>query len=236
MANNCFNFKQFTINQDKCAFKVGTDGVLLGAAANVSEAKQILDIGTGTGLIALMLAQRCNADIVALEPDASSFNQACSNISASKWQGRIKVINTTLQDYNPGSVKFDLIVSNPPFFSDSLRNPDMAKASARHNDTLNNEDLLKGVNRLLATGGRLQVIMPYAEGNILIADAQEYGLFCNNILKIKPLPTSEIRRLILTFSRQKLKVAERFLTIEHGKRHEFTEEYKNLTKEFYLKF
>lgn len=241
MANNFFSFKQFTIYQDKCVFKVGTDGVLLGAAADVSTAKHILDIGTGTGLIALMLAQRSMADIAAIEPDEDSFNQACSNVEMSKWKERISVINTTLQDFDPGILRFDLIVSNPPFFSDSLKNPDNAKAAARHNDSLKNEDLLEGVNRLLAPdsyreGGRFQVIMPYVEGNILIADAQEYGLYCNRILKIKPLPTSEIRRVILTFSRQKQKTAEKFLTIEHGRRHEFTEEYKNLTKDFYLKF
>jgi len=241
MANNYFSFKQFTIYQDQCAFKVGTDGVLLGAAADISEANHILDIGTGTGLIALMMAQRCEAEIIAIEPDYDSFRQACSNISQSKWKERIKVVNSNLQDFDQGTPGFDLIVSNPPFFSDSLRNPDQGKASARHKDLLKNEDLLKGVNRLLAPdsyreGGRFQVIMPYAEGLVLIAEAQEHGLYCNNMLKIKPLQTSEIRRLILTFSRQKRKATEQFLTIEHGKRHEFTEEYRNLTKDFYLKF
>jgi tRNA1Val (adenine37-N6)-methyltransferase len=236
MANNYFSFKQFTIYQNRCAFKVGTDGVLLGAIAEVSGAKNILDIGTGTGLVALMLAQRSDAEIVAIEPDPGSYSQACSNAENSKWKTRIKVINTSLQNYNPVSLKFDLIVSNPPFFSDSIRNPDQVKAAARHNDLLSNDDLLKGASRLMAEGGRLQVIMPYAEGSILIAEAQEYGLYCNSILKIKPLPTSEIRRLILSFSGKKQKVKERFLTIEHGKRHDFTEDYRNLTKDFYLKF
>jgi tRNA1Val (adenine37-N6)-methyltransferase len=236
MANNYFNFKQFTIYQDKCAFKVGTDGVLLGVCTDVSDAKNILDIGTGTGLIALMLAQRCEASITAIEPDHNSFEQACINIGQSKWKERIKVVNARLQDFDPGNLKFDLIVTNPPYFTGSLKNPDPGKATARHNDTLKSNELLKGAERLMTEGGRLQVIMPYVEGNIFIAEAQEYGLYCNNILKIKPLPTSEIRRLILTFSRQKQKVSEKFLTIEHGKRHEFTEEYKNLTKDFYLNF
>jgi len=236
MANNYFSFKHFTIYQYQCAFRVGTDGVLLGAAADISGAKQILDIGTGTGLIAVMLAQRSDAYITAIEPDHDSFVQACTNVKNSKWASRIKIVNASLQEYDPSGIKFDLIVSNPPFFSDSLRNPDMAKAAARHNYTLNNEDLLKGTERLIAEHGKFQVIMPYVEGNILIAEAQYYGLYCYKILKIKPLPTSEIRRLILTFSRQRQKVSEKFLTIEHGKRHEFTEEYKNLTKDFYLKF
>ncbi len=235
MANNYFSFKQFTVYQDRCAFKVGTDGVLLGACANISGARSILDIGTGTGLIALMLAQRCEAEITAIELDRASFEQACSNVESSKWKDRIKVINTAIQDYFPGSAKFDLIVSNPPFFIDSLPNPDQLKAAARHNIQMNNEDLLSGVSRLMAEGGRFQVIMPYVEGNILIAEAQSFGLYCINILKIKPLPTSEIRRMILTFSREKIKTHESFLTIEHGKRHEFTEEYKALTRDFYLK-
>jgi tRNA1Val (adenine37-N6)-methyltransferase len=202
----------------------------------VSGVKNILDIGTGTGLIALMLAQRSEAEIVAIEPDEDSFRQAFSNVEMSIWKGRVRVVNKSLQDFHPEMLQFDLIVSNPPFFSDSLKNPDLGKAAARHNDTLKNEDLLKGVNKLLATGGRLQVILPYTEGIILIAEAQEYGLYCNNIIKIKPLPTSEVRRIILTFSGEKRRPHESFLTIEQGRRHEFTEEYKNLTKDYYLKF
>lgn len=236
MANSYFHFKQFTINQDKCTFKVGTDGVLMGACADVAGAGKILDIGTGTGLIALMLAQRSNAEITAIEPDHDSYEQACDNVRQSKWHERIKVVKTDLQNYDPGDVRFNLIVTNPPWFTDSLRNPDAGKAATRHNVTLDNAGLLKGVARLFGDDGRFQVIMPYVEGNIFIAEAREHGLFCNSILKIKPLPTSEVRRLILAFSRKRLKPAERFLTIEYGKRHEFTEEYINLTKDFYLKF
>lgn len=236
MANNYFSFKQFTVFQDRCAFRVGTDGVLLGACTDITDARSILDIGTGTGLIALMLAQRSEAEITAIEPDRNSFEQACSNVENSKWGNRIKVINTLLQDYFPGPTKYDLVVSNPPFFTDSLPNPDQVKAATRHNIQMNNEELLSGVSRLIAAGGRFQVIMPYVEGNILIAEAQAFGMYCVNILKIKPLPTSEVRRLILTFSREKINTHESFLTIEHGKRHGFTEEYKNLTKDYYIKF
>jgi len=235
MASNYFIFKQFTINQAKAAFKVGTDGVLLGASADVSGVSRILDIGSGTGLIAIMLAQRCHADIVAIEPDYDSYIQCGENVNHCRWKERIRVENSTLQDYNPDE-KFDLIVANPPYFSDSLKNPDPRKSDSRHNDSLTNDELLTGVSGLMAEGGRLQVIMPYTEGNILIADANMYGFYCNNILKIKPLPASEIRRMILTFSKQRLIPTEKFLTIEHGKRHEFTEEYINLTKDFYLKF
>ncbi len=236
MANDYFSFKQFTIFQNNSAFKVGTDGVLLGAIADVTGAERILDIGSGTGLISIMLAQRCNATITAIEPDDDSFIQTCENVNMCKWHNRINAEHVRLQDFNPGLVKFDLIVTNPPYFCDSLRNPDPRKSISRHNDSLTSEEILSNVTRLLNDDGRLQLIMPYVEGNIFIAEAAVYGLFCNSILKIRPLPTSDISRLILTFSRFQKKPVERFLTIEHGNRHEFTQEYINLTKEFYLKF
>jgi tRNA1Val (adenine37-N6)-methyltransferase len=236
MSGIYFSFKQFTINQEKAAFKVGTDGVLLGAASDVVGVKKILEIGTGTGLIALMLAQRSEAEIVALEPDYESYKQACENINLSKWNSRIKVVNSDLQNYIPEAEKFNLIVTNPPYFSDSLKNPDPRKSSTRHNDSLTSVELLMGANRLIQENGKLQLILPYVEGNIFITEAVNYGFYCNSILKIRPLPDSEIRRLILTFSRKKTLPTEKFLTIEKGKRHEFTEEYINLTREFYLNF
>jgi len=236
MSNNNFSFKEFTIFQDKAAFKVGTDGVLLGAYADIANKKRILDIGSGTGLLAIMLAQRSGAEIVTIEPDQESFFQACDNVSGCKWSSKIKVVNTDLQSYDPGTGNFDLIVTNPPYFSNSLKNPDPRKSATRHNDSLSSDDLLSGVTQLLAERGIFQLIMPYVEGTIFIAEASNYGLFCNNILKIRPLPSSEIRRAIMTFSREKLKATEKFLTIESGARHEFTEDYKNLTKDFYLKF
>jgi tRNA1Val (adenine37-N6)-methyltransferase len=236
MSNSYFSFKQFTVKQDKAAFKVGTDGVILGAISDITGTQRILDIGTGSGLIALMLAQRCDAEIVAIEPDNGSFEQAYDNAKESLWGDRIKVLNTSLQDYLPTEEKFDLIVVNPPFFSDSLKNPDPRLSAARHNDNLKSEDILTGAGRLLNTNGKLQLILPYVEGNIFIAEAAGHGFYCINIVKIKPLRTSEIRRVVLTFSREKLKPSESFLTIERGPRHEFTDEYLNLTKDFYLKF
>jgi tRNA1Val (adenine37-N6)-methyltransferase len=236
MSNTYFKFKQFTIIQDKCAFKVGTDGVLLGACTDVTGRKKILDIGTGTGLIALMLAQRCNAQIVAIEPDNDSFIQASENVKSSKWSDRIKVENCTIQDYITDGTKFDLAVTNPPYFIDSLKNPDPVKSHTRHNGTLSHPDILEAANRLLDENGILKLILPFDEGNIFIAEATGYGFFCNNIIKIRPTPSSEIRRLILGFGRKKGKPAEHFLIIEKGKRHDFTDDYVSLTKDFYLKF
>ena len=235
MANNYFSFKQFTISQDKSAFKVGTDGVLLGAVTDITGVRSILDIGSGTGLISIMLAQRSDAAITAIEPDLESYIQTAGNVSRCKWNNRIKVEHTDLQKFSPVQVKFDLIVTNPPYFSGSLKSPDPRKSATRHNDSLTSVELLEGVGRLINDSGRFQLIMPYVEGNIFIAEANKYGLYCNNILKIRPLPNSEIRRLILTFSRIRKNPVEKFLTIEHG-RHQFTEGYINLTKDFYLKF
>lgn len=236
MANDYFSFKQFTINQEKSAFKVGTDGVLLGASADIDGVKTILDVGTGTGLISIMLAQRCDAAIIAIEPDDNSFIQSCENVNICKWHNRINVEHTRFQDFNPESGEFDMVVMNPPYFNNSIKNPDPHKSAARHNDYLTTDDILSNTSRLLKEDGHLQVIMPFVEGNVFIAEANKYGFYCNRILKIKPTPSSEIRRLILTFNRFQEKATESFLTIEHGKRHEFTEEYINLTKDFYLKF
>lgn len=236
MSNNYFSFKQFTIYQDKSAFKVGTDGVLLGAYADINGVGTILDIGSGTGLISIMLAQRSNAIITAIEPDEQSFIQTRENVRNCKWHDRISVEHTDLQSFTPPVGKFDLVITNPPYFRDSLKNPDERKSIARHDVSLTSAGILEGSLNLMNDKGRLQMIMPYAEGNVFIVQASKYGLYCNKILKIKPLPTSGVRRLILTFSKSRQKPEESFLTIEHGKRHAFTEEYMSLTKDFYLKF
>jgi len=236
MGNNYFIFKQFTVNQGKCAFKVGTDGVLLGAAADVAGKSSILDIGTGTGLIALMLAQRCTAKITAIEPDRDSFLQASENFRQSRWADRINIKYCTLQNFREKERSFDLIVTNPPYFIDSLKNSDPLKSASRHNDNLTHRDILEGADRLLSDDGNLQLILPYEEGRVFISLAEKFDFYSNDILNIKPNPDSEIKRLIICFSRKEKHFSERFLTIENGKRHDFTEEYIAITKDFYLKF
>ena len=235
MPNDYFQFKEFTICQDKCAFKVGTDGVLLGAAADISGAKNILDAGTGTGLVALMLAQRSNAEITAIEPDRISFQQASENISLSKWNNRIKLVPTTFQDFED-EIRYDLIVTNPPFFVDSLKNPDSRKSATRHNDSLTSDDIIRGALKYLTEEGKLQLILPYAEGNLFIDKAHDLGLYLYSILKIKSLPGSLVKRMIIGFSRNKAGLTERELVIEKGLRHDYSEAYINLTKDFYLNF
>jgi len=236
MSNDYFQFRQFTVRHDRCAFKVGTDGVLLGALADIRGRSRILDVGTGSGLVALMLAQRSDAALVAIEPHKDSYLQACENTADSPWAGRISVVNCSLQDFLPGDTSFDLIVSNPPFFIASLKSPDPAKSVSRHNDTLTQPDLLRGTARLLTEDGLLQVIMPVDEGRIFIEKAKELELFCTGITHVSPTPFSAPKRLVMCFGRQETPVFESNLTIETGKRHEYTPEFVELIREFYLKF
>ncbi len=154
--------------------KVGTDGVLLGAWADCDNAKRILDIGTGTGLIALMMAQRSQAQIDAIEIDEHASEQAIENVNRSPWASRVNVINKSLQDYSKVENKaYDLIVSNPPYFQNSMFAPDKKRTDARHNSNLELEDLLKGAKKLLSNDGKLSIILPYLEGNMFILKASE---------------------------------------------------------------
>lgn len=237
MSNNYFIFKQFTINQEKSVFKVGTDGVLIGACADLTEGKKIMDVGTGTGLIALMAAQRSKAAITAIEPEIKSYQEAYENAANSKWGDRIEVLNIGFCEYSPGiDEKFDVILSNPPYFRDSQKNPDAEKSAVRHSDSLTSSDILEGAGKLLNPDGSLQLILPYVEGTLFIAEASKYRFFCNRIIKIKPVPAGDIKRLILKFERIRKPLQEKFLTIETGPRHKYTEEYKEITKDFYLNF
>ena len=236
MANTYFRFRQFTIFQDRCSFKVGTDGVLLGACSDLPSEGRILDIGTGTGLIAIMAAQRTSCDIVGIEPDHETFLQASDNVAGTPWSDRIHLYNVSFQEFcRDPWYRFEAILSNPPYFRDSLKNQDTARARTRHNDTLSSDDLIEGITTLLSETGSLQVILPYAEGNLFIAEAAERQLFCTGIIKVRPTPGSRIKRLILKFEQNRREPAERFLTIEKGIRHHYTDEYKEIMKDYFLK-
>ncbi|MBE0667401.1 MAG: methyltransferase, partial [Bacteroidales bacterium] len=164
MANDWFSFKQFTVRQAKAAFKVTTDSVLLGAWADLEGATRVLDIGTGTGLLALMAAQRCQAQITGVEPDRPSFEEAQTNALNSPWSSRITLVNIAIQDYNPDdSVPFDTVITNPPFVSRSLKNPDPRKALARDDFSLKPGELLQAAARLRKEEGTLQLVLPVSE-------------------------------------------------------------------------
>lgn len=238
MANNYFKFKQFTVCQDKCAMKVGTDGVLIGAWADCENAKAILDIGTGTGLIALMLAQRSNAEIHAIEIDDDACDQAKENVTKSPWSNKIRISNISLQDYinEKSNSKYDLIVSNPPYFQNSLFAPDEKRTNARHNSSFELEDLIDITVKLLNDKGNLSIILPYLEATMFIIQAAEKGLYCVRQTKVLPKPGREPKRLLLEFMKIKKPLIEQEIIIELNKRHQYSEAYKNLTKDYYLAF
>lgn len=236
MPNSWFRFKEFTIHQDKCAMKVGTDSILLGAWANCYNTKNILDIGTGTGILSLIMAQRCNAEITGIDINQESTLQAVENINNSPWKNRIRIVHSSIQNFNPPSEKFDLIISNPPFFQNSLKAPDKQRAGSRHNETLNPEDLIIAAKKLLTENGNLSVIWPVEQGQKFIEKILNVKLYCNRMTKVKPNPQKNTHRLLLEFSSHNNGLEESELIIENSTRHHYTEEYKKLTRDFYLHF
>ena len=229
-----FRFKQFAVEQDDVAMKVGTDGVLLGAWAACDGAKRILDIGTGTGVIALMLAQRNpEAQIQAVEIDETATRRARSNFDMSPWAERLEVVCCAVQEFNPAE-KFDLIISNPPYFVDSLLPPDAKRSTARHTHDLSFEELDKAACQLLADEGKFALILPTTEFEKYLAITQ---LSLVRRCDVHPIEGGEVKRIMAEFAKQK--VGETILeniSIERGRRGDYTEEYRTLTKDFYLKF
>lgn len=216
--------------------KVGTDGVMLGAWATIGNAKTILDVGTGTGLIALMLAQRSNATIDAVEIDEPSAQQAIVNVNSSRWQNRVAVHCQPFQQFaKEAGIRYDLIVSNPPYFIKSLKSEEAARTVARHNELLPHAELLEGINKLLNENGRFVGIFPYVEGNVFVALASTYSLYCTKRVSVYGKLNGSIKRLMLEFSRKKLPLEESTIAIR-GVDGEYTPEYISLTKDFYLAF
>lgn len=237
MSNDYFRFKQFSIRQEGASFRVTTDSVLLGAWARTEDAGSILDIGTGTGLLALMAAQRSAAHIVAIEPDSNSFIQAGLNFAASPWKERMTLLNVTVQDFYPESgTGFDAIIVNPPYFVDSLPNPDETKARTRHTVTLSQTDLLEAAVRLLNPGGSLHLVLPVVEAARFMTLTGVSGFFCTRRLYVRPTPAQPPSRVLMSLMREDAPCTEDEIVIEKGGRHIYSDEYVSLTKDFYLKF
>ena len=229
-----FRFKQFAVEQEDVAMKVGTDGVLLGAWADCDGANRILDIGTGTGVIALQMAQRnTEAQIYAVEIDETATKRARANFDASPWAERLGVEQTAVQEYSPLE-KFDLIVSNPPYFVDSLLPPDAKRSTARHTHDLTFEELDNAVTRLLAEEGRFALILPVSEFEKYLTITQL------NVVRrcdVHPIEGGATKRVMAEFAKQKTKtIALESIAIEKGRRGDYTDDYRALTKDFYLKF
>ena len=236
-SSNTFKFKQFTVNQERCAMKIGTDGVLLGAWTSIdNDPFSILDIGAGTGILSLMLAQRSNAQhIEAIEIDDNAYEQCVENFENSPWNDRLFCFHVSLAEFvKDVDSKFDVIVCNPPFYSENFKTSNLSRDLARFQDAMPFELLITAVSRLLSKTGIFSVIIPYKEEAHFIDLALKAGLFLVRMLRVKGHPDSEIKRSLIEFSFQKVPQTITVLIIENS-RHNYTEDYSNLTKDFYLK-
>lgn len=218
--------------------KVGTDGVLLGAWARVEHCKRILDMGTGTGLVALMAAQRSGADIVAIDLDADAVAQASENVAASPWKERIHVLEADARNLEfkiqNSEFFFDSILCNPPFFENSLRCPDVARTMARHTDTLTFDELARSASRLLAPEGELSVVIPYDRAHDMTVSAACNGLFATRQTIVVPVEGGKPKRILMAFTREGAAHAVETLCIHDAQRC-YTPEYVHLVEDFYLK-
>lgn len=232
-----FRFKLFSIAQDRCAMKVGTDGVLLGAWADVANAKMILDIGTGTGVIAIMMAQRnANAIVHGVEVEESAAQQAQENMEASPFSERLNAFALDIQTYAKiTDRKYDLIVSNPPFFTGGTLSATQDKMNVRHTVKLPHSDLLHAVKQLLSPNGKFCVILPLIEGLRFKELAERVGLYCTKIIEVRPRAEKAVERLLLQFENHPHQLHQATLIIQVNEgRHEFTEAYTALVKDFYI--
>ena len=238
-----FKFKKFSVEQDRCAMQIGTDGVLLGAWTPIpSTTFSVLDIGTGTGIIALIVAQRSNAgpnqvgQIDALEIDEDAYEQATENFENSPWSDRLFCFHAGLDELiDEPEDEYDLIISNPPFYTENFKTDNEQRDLARFEDAMPFEMLVEAADLLLSENGIFSVIIPFKEEENFLTLAKEFELFPMKITRVKGNSTSEIKRSLLAFKRfetQKIEIDELIIETE---RHVYTAEYIALTKDFYLK-
>lgn len=227
-----FRFKHFTVRQDNAPMKVGTDGVLLGSWACGGE--KILDIGTGTGLIALMMAQRYkNAQVTGIDINNDAIRDALENVANSPFAERVAIERCALQEFD--DYGFDTVVCNPPFFVRSLQCPDGGRTEARHAETLNICELMKNSYDILNEGGRLSVILPYEQEKTLIDQGREAGFAVSRLMRVRPTENAPYKRVMVELVKGKntKPITEQEMFIEKA-RHVYSDAYHNLTKDFYL--
>lgn len=235
MAQDIFKFKKFSIRHCDGLMKVGTDGVLLGASVLQPNAKRILDIGTGTGLIALMLAQKHDALIDAIDINFDAVKLAESNFENSPWSNRLSAICCSIQSYNPEH-KYDLIVSNPPYFNAGNAAPIVGRAIARHDIELQLCDLFVSIKRLLNEKAKAAIIYPALQHDNILSECTKAGLFVTKRLFISPKTGYEPNRIIFEIGNMASVTEDKYLSIEKDERHDYTNEYRQLTADWYLKF
>lgn len=234
-----FSFKQFNIQHDKCAMKVGTDGILLGAWASHNSCQRILDLGTGSGLIAIMLAQRYpQAQITAIELEAQAAQQAKQNAQQSPWAERIQIKHQSIQDFilqgQQLNQRFDLIVANPPYFAAAMECGSKARNLARYQQN-SHLDWLMLAQSCLSPQGKISFILPFDAGNQLKTQAKQTALYCTEQVNIITKQGKPASRMLLSFAQQGVTLAEQQLII-YQQNNQYSNEYKQLTKEFYLNF
>lgn len=233
-----FNFKQFSVQQDKCAMKIGTDSVLLGAWCPIDNNPfSVLDIGAGTGVLSLMLAQRSHAEqIDALEIDEDAYEQCVENFEASPWSDRLFCFHAGLDEFiEEPEDEYDIIISNPPFYSEDYKTDNSQRDLARFQDAMPFEELVEAADLLLSENGIFAVIIPYKEEERFIDLCAEAELFPVKVTRVKGSHTTPIVRSLLAFKRYELSVLTADELIIEINRHEYTDDYINLTKDFYLK-
>jgi tRNA1Val (adenine37-N6)-methyltransferase len=240
MKSKPFKFKEFTVEQDKVAMKIGTDGVLLGAWCTVDKYPDtVLDIGAGSGVVALMIAQRSDAmTIDAVEVDENAYEQAVENFERSDWGDRLYCYNASFQEFAIEIAEeeetYDLIVSNPPFYTDAFETENEARNKARFTSSLSFQELIEGVSKILSENGIFSIVVPFKEEEHIVNIAKGHHLFLNRICRVQGNKTAEIKRSLLEFSFQETEIHETHLIIEI-ERHQYSEDYIRLTKDFYLK-
>ena len=235
MKSKTFNFKQFAVEQDKCAMKVNTDGVLLGAWATSTGAINILDIGTGTGVIALMMAQQNEHAIIdAIDIDKDAYLQAKRNFETSNWAERLNAYNISLQNFVPDK-KYDLLISNPPYFINDFKTANKQKNIARHSTELTYQDILNHSNRLLNENGSLYLVIPFFNLLLLQTIAIKFNLFISKVLEVTAQNGKKPYIVLIKLERTEnpIKKSELIIQTNTGI---FTVDYKQLTGNFYLKF
>lgn len=234
--NDFFQFKKFKVFHDSSSMKVGTDAVLLGSYLPLNNSESILEIGCGSGVISLIAAQNSKANILGIDIHKDSVIQAQTNFDASPWADRINAQHISLQELAETSAKkYDCIFSNPPFFENGMKSPDTKRNMARHNDSLSSLELIFSVKKLLSPIGILSLVLPKTEGEDFIRLAVKHGFFLKKKVQIFPKASKNYNRVIFDLSLEPVPTTCEKLIIRE-ENNEYTNHYRELTKDFYLAF